>query len=92
MTITKTEVMTPDSPRWEEFTKRLAGPEGCDFKREDPEDSSSLQWWCKGGNDKSKAIKILQDMGGVDIGHSLVYFEEHGGFCDCEILFNVDQP
>jgi hypothetical protein len=25
------------------------------------------------------------------IAASLSYFEEHGGYCDCEVLFNVDQ-
>jgi|HubBroStandDraft_3_1064219.scaffolds.fasta_scaffold1710055_1 hypothetical protein len=26
----------------------------------------------------------------VDIDASVEYFREHGGFCDCEILMNVD--
>jgi hypothetical protein len=33
----------------------------------------------------------MSEMGGVDIPASLEYFEEHGGYCDCEILLNVDR-
>src|SRR5262249_23932823 len=28
----------------------------------------------------------------VDVEGSLAYFEGHGGFCDCEIVFNVGAP
>jgi hypothetical protein len=27
---------------------------------------------------------------GVDVEASLAYFRHHGGFCDCEVLFNVE--
>jgi len=35
-----------------------------------------------------KAAKILLDMG-FDVEGSLATFEEEGGYCDCEIIFNV---
>jgi len=91
MPATKTEIMKPGNARWEEFTERLSGPEACDFKLKDPDDPMSFTWTCKGGTDKSMATAILEDMGGFDVVGSLVYFERNGGYCDCEILFNVDR-
>jgi hypothetical protein len=32
---------------------------------------------------------ILADFD-VDIERSIAYLREHGGYCDCEVLFNVD--
>lgn len=80
------EVMTPDHARWEEFCNRLSGPEACDFKA-DP--VSGFTWKCKGGMDKTFAEAILPDFD-VDVPASLAFFESHGGHCDCEILFNVE--
>jgi hypothetical protein len=86
MTAKAKDVMTPAHPRWEEFSERLSGPEGCNFRRK-PDGSST--WTCKAGADKTMATKILKAMG-MDVAASLTYFEAHGGYCDCEILFNVE--
>lgn len=80
------QVMTPDHFLWDVFADRLSGPEGCDFK-EDKE--KGYTWKCAGGTNKTYATIILEDMG-MDVEKSLAYFEQHGGYCDCEILFNVD--
>jgi len=86
------DVMTPDHPRWDEFKKRLDSPEGCDFRKDD---SGETVWNCAGGechggeHNHDLATKILTDMGGFDIEASLEYFAQCGGYCDCEILFNV---
>jgi hypothetical protein len=32
----------------------------------------------------------MQRMGGVDVRKSLAFFRANGGWCDCEIIFNVD--
>ncbi len=80
-------VMTPAHPLWEEFVQRLEGPEGCDFQQDE---TGQWQWQCQGGTDKSKAIAILETMPDIDVEASLDYFERHGGYCDCEILFNVE--
>jgi hypothetical protein len=77
-------LMTPDHPRWREFCDRLAGPDGCDF-------SEDRTWKCAGGTNKDFAAAILEDMGEVNVPLTLSYFESHGGYCDCEILFNVDR-
>ena len=79
--------MDRQNPRWEEFCGRLDGKEGCNFREEDGEDV----WTCGGGTDKSLATAILEKMGEIDIPASLAWFEDHGGYCDCEILFNCDR-
>lgn len=81
---TKKLVMTPEHPRWNEFCYRVGG------------DGSELR--CNGClknddgtlNRQSYAVMALKTMG-MDVKHSVEFFEEHGGYCDCEILLNVDQ-
>jgi hypothetical protein len=82
---TAKDAMTPQHPRWEEFCNRLAGPEGCNFRKK-PDGNAT--WKCAGGNDRTSAVNILKAMN-MDVAASLAYFEENGGHCDCEILFNV---
>ena len=79
-------VMTPRDARWAEFVERLEGPEGCNFHEDD---QGSVVWSCPGGHDKPAARRILTAMG-YDVDQSLDYFEQYGGHCDCEILFNVN--
>ena len=79
------ETMSPDHPLWDKFTKRLEGPEGCNFQGT----GYSATWKCGGGRDKSLAEAILKTMPDIDVADSLALFEGHGGYCDCEILFNV---
>jgi len=79
--------MQPSHPLWDEFCRRLEGPEGCDFR--EGENGEIVWWTCKGGRDQSLATAILKSMPDVDWQKSLEYFTEHGGHCDCEILFNV---
>ena len=90
----KKQLMTPDNPHWEEFIDRLEGPEGCNFQGEYDDEgeviADTVTWACGGGKDKSKATAILRTMPNIDVTASLAFFEEHGGFCDCEIAFNVE--
>jgi hypothetical protein len=37
------------------------------------------------------ARTVMEDMGKIDIEGSVAYFRDHGGYCDCEILLNVDR-
>jgi hypothetical protein len=83
--------MTPEHPRWDEFYKRLEGPEGCNFvKLED----GQTAWHCAGAgpNRYVLASAVLWEMGFTmaDIRASFAFFAAHGGHCDCEILFNLD--
>ena len=81
-------IMMPEHERWEEFTKLLEGPEGCDFQKDEHDD---ITWVCGGDRDQSKSKAILTSMGftPVQVEASLNYFTDHGGHCDCEVLFNV---
>jgi hypothetical protein len=71
---TKLEQLTPVHPRWRDFAEQLSKALDCD-----PCD-----------HDHRRARRVMAEMGGFDIDASLAYFEAHGGYCDCEIMFNVD--
>jgi hypothetical protein len=50
-------------------------------------------WHCdgdRGPNAYRYAKQVMIAMGSIDIPASIEFFQEHGGFCDCEILLNVD--
>lgn len=83
----KLRLMTPEHRGWKTFANRLGGPEGCAFSRDA---NGNTTWRCKGGTDKTYAENILKTIPNIDVKGSLDYFEQHGGYCDCEILFNVD--
>jgi hypothetical protein len=82
------EILTPESSRWRTFVVLLEStlteglPEGT--------------WRC--GNDGTDgsmhryAEAVMAELGGIDIAGTLEFFRQHGGGCDCEILFNVDRP
>lgn len=86
-------LMNAEHPDWDEFCVRLEGPEGCNFRQEGGD--GGIVWNCGGGTDQTKAEKILRTMNEegreIDVEGSLAYYSENGGYCDCEILFNVDQ-
>lgn len=77
--------MTLDDPRYPEFLDRLAGPEGCNLRDNGGTD-------CSHGTDTRHTQAILRDMGlnTAEIKSSLAYFSARGGFCDCEIVLNVN--
>lgn len=78
-------IMTPGHPQFADFVDRLEGVDGCNFRKE----NGLIVWDCTGGRDRPLARAILGTITDVDIAGSLAYFEERGGHCDCEILFNV---
>lgn len=78
------DIMSPDHPRWSDFLDRLAGPEGCDIREVD----GKTVWTCESTH--FEARRILAEFG-VDVDASIVFFEEHGGGCDCEVILNVGQ-
>lgn len=82
-------IMSPEHPEWKKFVELLQGEEGCNF-REDKE--RGVVWRCGGGYSKVYATDILtRYFPDIDMDETLAYFEAHGGHCDCEILFNVDE-
>jgi len=76
--------LLPRHPRWDEFIERLAGPNACNFQTD--------RWTCFG--DMQFTTRILREMGldEPSINVSTAYFRDHGGYCDCEVIFNVDHP
>jgi hypothetical protein len=86
--MTTSELMTPANSRWSEFVGRLNDALCID----------DGHWRCDG--DRVQAVEpvfvhryakhVMAEMGQIDIEGSLAFFREHGGYCDCEILFNVD--
>jgi hypothetical protein len=83
------EVMTPQSPRWDEFADALF--EALEWTSGGAPGKSS--WKCDGRAAEPShrhARAVMQRMGGVDVRKSLAFFRANGGWCDCEIIFNVD--
>ena len=81
------QLMTTGHPRWKEFIQKLIGDDGIRLRQ----DNEVWYWECPGDFNKPIARKILEEMGlDIDIKMTMYYFEEHGGNCDCEILWNVN--
>ncbi|MGA2153701.1 MAG: DUF2695 domain-containing protein [Bryobacteraceae bacterium] len=68
--------MTVGDEQWDEFIDGLLGAGGCD-----------------GNSSVPIARRILAEMGltPTEVEQSISYFKRHGGFCDCEVVLNVDQ-
>jgi hypothetical protein len=76
------QAMLPGNPRWGEFLDRLAGPEGCDFRAD--------RWTCHNDTRAAQALLVRMGLSDPAVKLSLAYYRDHGGYCDCEIVFNVD--
>ena len=83
--------MKPGNKNWDKFCDLLEGEEGCDFKEKEVGKPDTMTWRCKGGMNKDYAKAILKKyFSEINIPATMEYFDNHGGHCDCEILFNVD--
>jgi Protein of unknown function (DUF2695) len=69
------EIMTPENPRWSEFTAQLG---------------DAINRHRCNSVDTRLAQRLLTSMKCVDVEASIEYFRDHGGYCDCEILMNVE--
>jgi hypothetical protein len=67
------EIMTMAHPMWESFTESI----------------DTLLESRKCDNKLSFATELLVDMRRFDVDASLDWLENHGGYCDCEVLMNV---
>ena len=76
------DLMTSEHPDWRKFIDRL------EEELSGPGDSLN----CPHDESFPVARKVLEAMGNFDIKESFSYFQENGGHCDCEIVFNVDLP
>jgi len=75
-------ILKPGHELWQEFVNRLAGPEGCDF-------NSKRKGVCCGDLVFTKYI-LRKHFPGLNHEKTIEFFKEHGGHCDCEVLYNVD--
>jgi Protein of unknown function (DUF2695) len=66
-------LLTPKDPRWKKFCAALS--------------DLVIKHKCRHGY--LHAEPLMREMGDIDVPGSIKFFQEHGGFCDCEILFNI---
>jgi len=76
------EIMTPKHSKWKEFIDKLQG--ACEVR----DAEGKVGWLCDGTT--KNARRVLDCMDRIDVEKSLEYFQDFGGFCDCEIVYNVD--
>lgn len=82
-------LMTPLHPKWSEFVTDLEGPNGCNFTRKKTK-TKTYTWKCDSTAKRPICRRLLRRYG-ADVAGSLQFFAKHGGFCDCEVLFNVER-
>jgi hypothetical protein len=77
-------MLTRKSRNWKAFIQRLSGPEGCNFRG-----YRKRRFTCH--HDYRFTRRIMADMGynRTEIEESIIYFQSKGGYCDCEVVFNV---
>jgi hypothetical protein len=80
------EILTPKNLRWKNFIVLL--------DRALTEGLPEGKWRCgndgSGGSKHRYAEAVMAEFGEIDIDGTLEFFRQHGGYCDCEVLFNVD--
>ncbi len=74
-------VLTPESLMWCGFRPRLSQAL---LEHEGRQINSNCN------QDLDHTIKILKSLPGIDVDETIQLFMELGGFCDCEILMNVE--
>jgi Protein of unknown function (DUF2695) len=78
--------MSPTHPEWAAFCDALAGEVFGDF--EDVE-AGKFSSHCQHDHRRTRSL-LVNKWPQVDVEATLKLFREHGGFCDCEVLLNVD--
>jgi hypothetical protein len=71
------EILTLKHPRWREFANKLSDALA------DADDICD--------NTLRRSVRVLEKMAGIDVRGTIAWFGEHGGYCDCEILMNIDR-
>ncbi len=86
------DILTAKHAKAAEFKDRLEGPGGCDFRKNA---KGKIVWTCAGhdhGQERSTRhalSKAILTAMGLDVKGSLAHFDACGGYCDCEVVFNV---
>jgi len=74
-----------------EFLNRLESPEGCNFREEVKGKPESIVWNCDSDYKHSRRILTKMSIPKAEQDGFLERCGEHGGHCDCEILFNAEE-
>lgn len=74
-------IMSPDHPDWNEFVMCMMDLESCDRVPKDTELT------CDGTQRITRLV--LETFKDIDIEATLEYFQEFGGYCDCEVNMNT---
>lgn len=74
-------IMTKVHPQWDLFVMLL------DAKLDYNEDEHGKSTWdC---NCTLNGVETILQLMSMDIEKSIEYLQKHGGYCDCEVMFNV---
>lgn len=79
------QILGPQHQYWKSFMNKLKGPCGVCFDLED----GRATWHCNHTLTKTKAILCDYESDGIDVTATLDFFKQHGGICDCKVLFDV---
>ena len=74
------KIMSPAHSEWNYFVEQL------EEKLTEGSEASVVS----GCDDTHKLTKEILDEFSVDIDETLEYLEDNGGYCDCEVIMNVD--
>ncbi len=72
------------------FKELLEGKEGCNFTEKIKGDPNSMTWNCSHNHKLSKQI-LNKHFPKEDINSFLKLCKNNSGYCDCEIVFNVNE-
>jgi hypothetical protein len=83
------DIMDQDHPGWETFRRILSLVISAPGKHS-PGTVFVSSRPCDCTKSRPLVCEILKKhFPGVDIPATLAYFDDHGGYCDCEVLLNV---
>jgi len=82
------DIMGPGKIGWQEFRKALTGLTGLNLH---PDGHGGILWYCPHDIELPIARRVLEPMEGENVEASILFFHCRGAFCDCEILWNIDE-
>lgn len=74
--------------QFEKLCNLLEGKEGCNFTEKIKDDPNSITWKCYHDFRFTKEI-LSKEFPKVNQSKFIEFCKKNGGYCDCEILFNV---
>jgi Protein of unknown function (DUF2695) len=78
-------------PEWTAFCNALGGKGYCNFVKGHHNFVVGVESWdCQHDHSHTRAL-LASRWPEIDVEATLELFREHGGFCDCEVLFSVSE-